>query len=82
LGVVESFQGTCFGHSFSKTCQYNVTISKKNVQRLSICLNQIFLSIFVEKYNMVSKIKERKTRMGESLQYCYKPLGPKIEHTN
>jgi len=22
LGVIENFQGTCFGHAFSKTCQH------------------------------------------------------------
>jgi len=83
FGCCRKFQGTCFGHTFSKTCQYNATTSKKEeVQRLNICLHQIFLSIFVKKYNMVLKIKERKIRMGESLQYCYKPLGPKIERTD
>jgi hypothetical protein len=25
LGVVESFQSTCFGHAFSKACQYATT---------------------------------------------------------
>ncbi len=25
LSLEESFQGTCFGHVFSKACQYNTT---------------------------------------------------------
>jgi len=28
LGVEESFNGTCFGHAFSKTCQYATTERK------------------------------------------------------
>jgi hypothetical protein len=28
MGVVESFQGTCFGHAFSKTYQYATIIKK------------------------------------------------------
>ncbi len=28
LGLEESFQGVCFGHAFSKTCQYG-TIEEK-----------------------------------------------------
>jgi len=24
FGVEESFQGTCFGHAFSKACQYGI----------------------------------------------------------
>ncbi len=28
LGLEESFQGTCFGHAFSKTCQYATTNGK------------------------------------------------------
>jgi len=25
LGLEEGFQGICFGHAFSKTCQYGIT---------------------------------------------------------
>jgi len=28
LGLEESFQGTCFGHAFSKVCQYVITKEK------------------------------------------------------
>jgi hypothetical protein len=28
LGVAKSFQGTCFGHAFSKVCQYAITNEK------------------------------------------------------
>jgi hypothetical protein len=28
LGLEESFQGTCFGHAFSKACQYATTKEK------------------------------------------------------
>ncbi len=38
LGLNESFQGACFGHAFSKACQY-VTIDKK------VCRNLKFVSI-------------------------------------
>lgn len=35
LGVVKSFQGTCFGHAFFKACQIYIYIL--SVQRLEIC---------------------------------------------
>ncbi len=38
LGVEESFNGTCFGHVFSKTCQYATTEKK-------VCKNLKFVSI-------------------------------------
>jgi hypothetical protein len=28
LGLEESFQGTCFGHAFSKACQYGIAKKK------------------------------------------------------
>jgi hypothetical protein len=38
LGLEESFQGICFGHAFSKTCQYATTNEKvcKDLQYVSI----------------------------------------------
>ncbi len=38
LGLEESFQGTCFGHTFSKACQYGTTKEKvaKNLKYVSI----------------------------------------------
>jgi hypothetical protein len=38
----ESFQGTCFGHAFSKACQYGTTEKKicKNLRHISIKLAQ------------------------------------------
>ncbi len=38
LGLKESFNGTCFGHAFFKTCQY--VIAKKRV-----CKNLKYVSI-------------------------------------
>ncbi len=38
LGLEESFNGTCFGHVFSKTCQYATTEEK-------VCKNLKFVSI-------------------------------------
>jgi len=38
LGLEESFQGTCFGHAFSKASQYN-TMEEK------VCKNLKFVSI-------------------------------------
>jgi hypothetical protein len=42
LCLDESFHGTCFGHVFSKTCQYAITNEKvcKNLQFISINSNQ------------------------------------------
>jgi len=39
LGVVKSFQGTCFGHAFFKACQIYIYIYIYilSVQRLEIC---------------------------------------------
>jgi hypothetical protein len=38
LGLKESFKGTCFGHVFSKACQYATTYEKvcKDLQYVSI----------------------------------------------
>jgi hypothetical protein len=38
LGLEESYQGTCFGHAFSKACQY-VTANEKvcrNLKHISL----------------------------------------------
>ncbi len=51
----ESFQGTCFGHAFSKACQH-ATIKGKSLQRLTICVNQICSKRFVEMNNLTKKI--------------------------
>jgi hypothetical protein len=38
LGMEENFQGTCFGHAFSKACQYE-TVEKKVYRNLKhICI--------------------------------------------
>jgi hypothetical protein len=39
LGLDESFQGFCFGHVFSKACQYYVITDEK------VCRNFKFISI-------------------------------------
>jgi hypothetical protein len=38
VGLEESFQRTCFGHTFSKACQYGTTKEKvgKNLKYVSI----------------------------------------------
>ncbi len=38
LGMEESFQGNCFGHTFSKACQYGIAKEKisKNLKHISI----------------------------------------------
>jgi hypothetical protein len=45
LGLDESFQGTCFGHIFSKACQYATTNEKiyKNLCFISIKFAQSFV---------------------------------------
>jgi hypothetical protein len=45
LKVEESFNGACFGHAFSKTCQY-VTIEEK------VCKNMKFISIKSVQFNI------------------------------
>ncbi len=45
LGLDQSFQGTCFGHGFLKTCQY-VTINEK------VCKNPQFISIKSTQLNL------------------------------
>jgi hypothetical protein len=37
LGLEENFQGTCFGHAFSKVCQY-ATIEEKVYKDLQYML--------------------------------------------
>jgi hypothetical protein len=36
LGLEENFQGTCFGHAFSKACQY-ATTKEKFAKIYNIC---------------------------------------------
>ncbi len=40
FGMEENFQGTCFGHAFSKPCQYGSVEEKvcKNLKHISIKL--------------------------------------------
>jgi hypothetical protein len=42
LGLEESYQGTCFGHAFSKACQYVTTNEKvcKNLTYVFIKITQ------------------------------------------
>jgi predicted HicB family RNase H-like nuclease len=44
-GLEESFWGTCFGHAFSKACQYGITKEKncKNLKYVSIKFAQAYL---------------------------------------
>jgi hypothetical protein len=59
LGLEESLQGTCFGHVFSKACQYG-TIDKK------VCKNLKYMSIKSTKVDLQKCIiwpkKSRKKR--------------------
>jgi len=57
LGLEESFQGTCFGHAFSKAYQYATTEENfcKDL-RLMICVNQICSKRFIELHNLAKKI--------------------------
>jgi hypothetical protein len=41
LSLGESFQGTCFGHDFSKACQYDVQWMKKITKVWSMCLSSL-----------------------------------------
>ncbi len=54
LGLQESFNGICFGHAFSKACQY-ATIDIKKSQ---VCFNQICTIKFAKMYNLALKIWE------------------------
>jgi hypothetical protein len=40
FGMEESFQSTCFGHAFSKACQYGIVDEQvcKNLKHISIKL--------------------------------------------
>jgi hypothetical protein len=49
----ESFQGTYFGHAFSKACQH-ATIGGKILQWLMICVNQICSKGFVKMNNLAN----------------------------
>jgi len=45
LGLEESFQGTCFGHAFSKACSYGIVKEKIyiNLKYVSIKSTQAYL---------------------------------------
>ncbi len=62
LGLDESFQGTCFGHAFSKACQYGTTNERacKNLKNVSIKVVQLYLQ---KMHNMAPKIRRKQTRM-------------------
>jgi hypothetical protein len=49
LGMEESFQGTCFGHAFSKTCQYGKAkdFFGKNLKHIFIKSTQFDLQKFI-----------------------------------
>ncbi len=49
LGLEESFQGTCFGHVFSKACQYATIDNKvcKNLKYVSIKYAQVDLQKWI-----------------------------------
>jgi len=53
LGLEESFQGTCLGHTFSKACQY-ATTKEKSLQRFTICVNQIHSRRFAKMHNLAN----------------------------
>ncbi len=65
LGMEESFQGTCFGHAFSKACQYE-TIEKKvykNLKHISVKLVESDL----QKCITCPKILKKKNKNGLKL---------------
>jgi hypothetical protein len=45
FGIKESFQGTCFGHAFSKACQYGIVKEKncRNLKYVSIKFAKAYL---------------------------------------
>jgi hypothetical protein len=45
LGLEENFNGSCFGHAFSKSCQYGTTEKK-------VCKDMRFVSIKNVQYNI------------------------------
>jgi hypothetical protein len=47
LGSEESFQGTCFGHAFSKACQYGITKEK-----VCKCFHEVCLNIFANVHHI------------------------------
>jgi hypothetical protein len=53
LDLEESFQGTCFGHAFSKALLicYN---KGKSLQRFKICVNEIHSRRFVKMHNLAN----------------------------
>jgi hypothetical protein len=55
LGLEESFQGYCFGHAFSKACQYAIIEDKvcKNVKEMFITF---ILIKFGEMHNLAKEI--------------------------
>jgi hypothetical protein len=45
FGIKESFQGTCFGHAFSKACQYGAAEEK-------VCINLKYVTIKTTQPNL------------------------------
>jgi hypothetical protein len=60
LGIEESFQGTCFGHAFSKACQYGTVEEKvcKNLKYVSIKSPQVDLQKCITRFKKFGKGKQ------------------------
>jgi hypothetical protein len=66
LGLNESFQGVCFGHVFSKACQYAIT-NNFFLQEFQICFNQIYPIKWTKMYNLTLKNLKKVNKNGTRL---------------
>jgi hypothetical protein len=64
--VEVSFQGTFFKHAFFKAYKYKI-VEEKILQKLELCFHQICLGRFAKMYNMAKNVKERVTKVDESM---------------
>ncbi len=60
----ENYQDTCFGHAFSKACQY-VTMDEKVYKNLT-CFYQNFTKRFAKVYNLVRKSRKGRQEVNKT----------------
>jgi hypothetical protein len=71
LGIEESFQGTCFGHAFSKACQYGTIEEKvyKNLKYVSIKSPQVDLQKCITRPKNFGKGKQEWNKVCLKLEF-------------
>jgi hypothetical protein len=76
LSLEESFQGTCFGHAFSKACQYGVAEEKvcKDLKHVFVKFAQADLQKCITRFKKSRKGKQEWNKACVKTSICPKKL--------